>query len=86
MGIGNRLSSQPDYISYAKYMSSNFFMSQKLFYDYVLQEETSNPNAEINAIIYEKWTTGNKNTLATIKVVMKEGKWLVDDISLLSTE
>ena len=54
MGIGNRLSSQPDYISYAKYMSSNFFMSQKLFYDYVLQEETSNPNAEINAIIYPK--------------------------------
>ena len=35
-------------------MSSNFFMSQKLFYDYVLQEETSNPNAEINSIIYPK--------------------------------
>ena len=54
MGIGNRLSSQPDYISYAKYLQSGFFMSQKFFYDYVLQEETGNPNAEINAIIYPK--------------------------------
>ena len=30
------------------------FRSQKNFYDYVLQEETGNPTAEINAIIYPK--------------------------------
>ena len=54
MGVGNRLSSQPDYASYAKYAQSGFFRSQKNFYDYVLQEETGNPTAEINAIIYPK--------------------------------
>ena len=54
IGIGNRLSSQPDYISYMKYISSGFFMTQKVFYDYILQEETGNPKAEINSIIYPK--------------------------------
>ena len=54
MGIGDRLSSQPDYISYRKYARGGFFMSQKLFYDYVLQEETGNSGAEINAIIHPK--------------------------------
>ena len=38
MGIGNKLSSQPDYKSYKKYTSSGFFMIQLLFYNYVLKE------------------------------------------------
>lgn len=41
---------------------------------------------EINGIIYERWTSNYKNTLATIKVVNKNGKWLVDDINILATE
>lgn len=41
---------------------------------------------EINAIIYERWTSNNKNTLATIKVINEEGKWLVDDIDILKAE
>ena len=41
---------------------------------------------EINAIIYERWTSNSKNTLATIKVINEEGKWLVDDIDILKTE
>jgi hypothetical protein len=41
---------------------------------------------EINGIIYERWTTNNKNTLATIKVINKDGEWLVDDITILATE
>ena len=40
---------------------------------------------EINAIIYERWTSNNKNTLATIRVV-KEEKWLIDNISILSSD
>ena len=40
----------------------------------------------INAIIYEKWTSNNKNTLATIKVVNNNGNWLIDNISILATE
>ena len=39
---------------------------------------------EINGIIYERWTTNNKNTLATIKVIKNEGKRLVDDITILA--
>ena len=45
----------------------------------------SNDN-EINAIIYEKWTSNNKNTLATIKVVKIDNNWLIDNIDLLATE
>lgn len=41
---------------------------------------------KIDAIIYERWTSNNKNTLATIKVVMEEGVWLVDDIDILKAE
>lgn len=39
---------------------------------------------EINGIIYERWTSNNKNTLATIKVVNENGAWLVDNITILS--
>lgn len=41
---------------------------------------------EINAIIYENWTSNNKNTLATIKVVKEENEWLIDNISILANE
>ncbi|MBQ2873454.1 MAG: hypothetical protein IJE89_05595 [Bacilli bacterium] len=40
----------------------------------------------INAIIYEKWTSNNKNTLATIRVIKEEKSWLIDDISILVSE
>ena len=41
---------------------------------------------EINGIIYERWTSNNKNTLATIKVVNENGRWLIDDVTILATE
>ena len=41
---------------------------------------------EINAIIYENWTSNNKNTLATIKVVKEDNEWLIDNISILASE
>lgn len=40
-------------------------------------------DTEINGIIYEKWSSNNKNTLATIRVVNSDNKWLVDDIEIL---
>lgn len=40
----------------------------------------------IDAIIYERWTSNNKNTLATIKVVKENNGWLIDNISILSSE
>lgn len=41
---------------------------------------------EINAIIYENWTSNNKNTLATIRVLKDNNKWLIDNISILASE
>ena len=54
MGIGDPLNIQPDYQSLSKYIQSGFFMSQKMFYDFVLQRETGKLNAEINYIISPK--------------------------------
>ena len=63
IGVGDRLNLQPDYTSYNKYIQSGFFMSQKYFYDYVLQEETGNDYAQINYIIspkkYDKYIYDN---------------------------
>lgn len=39
----------------------------------------------INAIIYEKWTSNNKSTLATIRLV-KDSGWLIDNISILNND
>lgn len=40
---------------------------------------------EIDAIIYEKWTSNNKSTLALIKLV-KEDNWLIENISIFNHE
>ena len=40
----------------------------------------------ITAIIYERWTSNNKNTLATIRVIKENNSWLIDNISILSNE
>lgn len=47
---------------------------------------TSSDQNEINGIIYERWKSNNKNTLATIKIVNKEGNWLIDNIDILASE
>jgi len=47
---------------------------------------TSASDDEINGIIYERWTSNNKNTLALIKVIFENGKWLIDNIEILATE
>lgn len=38
----------------------------------------------IEAIIYEKWSSNNKNTLATIRIVEENNTWLIDDITILN--
>ena len=59
IGVGDRLNKQPDFGAYLKYTQSGFFMIQKFFYDFVLQQETGNSDAKIDAIIcpkkYEKY-------------------------------
>ena len=47
---------------------------------------TNASEKEIEAIIYERWTSNYKNTLAIIKVVLEDDKWLVDNVNILSNE
>lgn len=67
------------------YLASNLSNYQTYYFRgddtsiYVLDADDS----VINAIIYEKWTSNNKTTLATIKLVY-ENSWLIDSISILS--
>ncbi len=83
-----------DLNSYFAYTENGYYLAGNLvnYQTYYFRGDQSNiyiinsSDSEINAIIYEKWTSGNKNTLATIKVVMEEGNWLVDDIEILSAE
>ena len=83
-----------DLSNYFAYTDDGYYLAGNLvnYQTYYFRGDSTNiyildaTDVEINAIIYEKWTTGDKNTLATIKVVMKEGKWLVDDITILSAE
>ena len=90
-GIKKYLNDLDSYFAYTEdgyYLAGNLVNYQTYYFRgdekniYII----NNNESEINAIIYERWTGNNKNTLATIKVINNEGKWLVDDISILATE
>jgi len=40
----------------------------------------------VKAIIYEKWTSNETNTLATIDLLKIDNNWLVDDVTILSNK
>lgn len=79
---------------YFAYTDDGYYLAGNLanYQTYYFRGDTSNiyitsaSDSEINGIIYEKWTSNNKNTLATIKLVHTGGRWLVDRIDILSTE
>ena len=90
-GINKYISDLNNYFAYTNgnyYLAGNLVSYQTYYFRgdetniYILDKSDN----EINGIIYEKWKSGNKNTLATIKVVKIEDKWLVDDITILSAE
>ena len=80
--------------SYFAYTNDKYYLAGNLvsYQTYYFRGDTTNifvvdaNDMEINAIIYEKWTSNNKNTLATIRVVKNNNSWLVDNISILSSE
>lgn len=47
---------------------------------------TNASEKEINAIIYERWTSNNRNTLATVRVIYENNKWLIDNLEILSAD
>ena len=83
-----------DLNNYFAYTGGNYYLAGNLvsYQTYYFRGDETNiyildsNDKEINGIIYEKWRAGNRNTLATVRVVNEEGKWLVDDITILSAE
>jgi len=79
--------------SYFAYSNEQYYLAGNLvnYQTYYFRGDTTNiyvldaNENEINAIIYERWTSNNKNTLALIKIV-KEDRWLIDNISILSND
>ena len=90
-GINKYINDFGNYFAYSEdgyYLAGNLVTYQTFYFrgdETNIYVTNSNAN-EINAIIYERWTSNNKNTLATIKVINSEGKWLIDNISILATE
>ena len=80
--------------SFFAYTDDKYYLAGNLvsYQTYYFRGDTTNiyvldaNDNEINAIIYEKWTSNNKNTLATIKVVKEENEWLIDNISILASD
>lgn len=80
--------------NYFVYLNGNYYLAGNLVSYQTFYFRGDNTNIyitnvsenEINAIIYEKRTSNNRNTLATIKVVLENDKWLIDKIDILSAE
>ena len=77
--------------SYFAHTDSGYYLAGNLvsYQTYYFRGDSSNiyiTDSEITGIIYEKWTSNNKNTLALIKVVYENDKWLIDNIDILATE
>ena len=90
-GIKKYISDLDNYFAYTDdgyYLAGNLVNYQTYYFrgDESNIYVTGSAENEIDGIIYERWTGNNKNTLATIKVVNKEGNWLVDNIDILATE
>ena len=90
-GKNNYINNLSNYFAYTDngyYLAGNLVNYQTYYFRgdetniYILDSKEN----EIDGLIYERWTTNYKNTLATIKVVNRAGKWLVDDINILATE
>ena len=90
-GIKKYVSGMGGYFAYdedAYYLAGNLVSYQTYYFrgDNTNIYITNCSDNVIDGIIYERWTTNYKNTLATIKVVKENEKWLIDEISILATE
>ena len=88
-GINKYINDLGDYFAYSDesyYLASNLTNYQTYYFrgDNTNIYVTDANDSEINAIIYERWTSNNKNTLATIKLV-KDNRWLIDNITILNS-
>lgn len=81
-----------DFGDYFAYSDDNYYLASNLtnYQTYYFRGDNTNiyvfdaNENHINAIIYEKWTSNNKSTLALFKLV-KENTWLVDSVTILNS-
>lgn len=90
-GIDKYISDMGNYFAYTDngyYLAGNLVSYQTYYFRgdetniYILN---ANDN-EINGIIYERWNSNNKNTLATVRLTNVMNRWLIDEINILATE
>lgn len=80
--------------NYFAYTENGYYLAGNLvsYQTYYFRGDNSNiyitdaSDNLIKGIIYERWSSNNKNTLATINVINDNGKWLIDEINILATE
>ena len=86
-GVKKYISDMRSYFAYTDsgyYLAGNLVTYQTYYFRGDNIEYADEDNIE--GIIYEKWTSNNKNTLATISVVKENNTWLIDEINILATE
>lgn len=79
--------------TYFAYTDDGYYLAGNLvsYQTYYFRGDSTNiyildaTDNKIDSIIYEKWTN-NKNTLATVRVIKDNNKWLIDNIDILSNE
>lgn len=80
--------------NYFAYTEDKYYLAGNLvsYQTYYFRGDTTNiyvldaSENTINAIIYERWTSNNRNTLATIKIIKENNTWLIDNISILDSD
>ena len=90
-GINKYIEDLDNYFAYTDegyYLAGNLVTYQTYYFrgDETNIFITDSKDNEINGIIYERWTSNNKNTLALVKVIYQDDLWLIDNIDILATE
>ncbi len=80
--------------SFFAYYNGEYYLAGNLvtYQTYYFRGDNTNiyiidaDDEKIEGIIYEKWKSNNRNTLATIEVVKDGNDWLINRIDILSSE
>ena len=80
--------------SFFAYSNGEYYLAGNLvtYQTYYFRGDNTNiyiidaDDEKIEGIIYEKWKSNNRNTLATIEVVKDGNDWLINRIDILSSE
>lgn len=80
--------------NYFAYNEDSYYLAGNLisYQTYIFRGDNTNiyvtntSDNMIEGIIYEKWSSNEKATLATVKAVKESNKWLIDEINILYSD